>query len=107
MGTVAKSQELEPTLAVCSDSPRVGTARESAEPCRSSSKRSVSSVATETVFVILWFSGDRQKSDGDSLFLKLESPPGKTFRNERVANVHQPALALRLQSGSEASRTWN
>lgn len=65
--TVARSQEPELPLAVCRDSPRAGTARESAEPCKSFSKHSVSSVATETVFVILWFSVDRQKSDGDSL----------------------------------------
>lgn len=54
-GTVAKSQEPEPPLAVCSDSPRAGTGRESAEPCKSFSKQSVSSVATETVFVSFGF----------------------------------------------------
>lgn len=95
VGTVARSQGAEPTLSLCAATPpRAGTARESAEPCKSSSKQPVSSVATETVFVILWFSGDRQSSDGDSLFLKLESPPSKTFRSEREAEVHQPPCLL-------------
>lgn len=65
--TVANSQEPELPLAVCSDSPRAGTARESTEPYKSFSKQSVSSVARETEFVILCFSEDRQKSDGDCL----------------------------------------
>jgi hypothetical protein len=66
-GSAAKSQETELLHAVCTNFPRAGTARESAEPCRFFSKQSVSSVATETLFIILWFSVDRRKSDGDSL----------------------------------------
>lgn len=53
--------------AVCTDSPSAGTAGASAELCKSFSAWPVSSVATETVFVILSFAIDRRKLDGDSL----------------------------------------
>lgn len=97
--TVAKSQEPERPLAVCSDSPRAGTARESAEPCKSFSKQSVSSVARETVFVILCFSVDRQKSDGDSLcFWSLGAHPAKPseMKEQRppVSPVSQAAVRI-------------
>lgn len=47
----AKKKKLLHTM--CTDSPATGTARVSAELCKSFSKQSVSLVATETVFVIL------------------------------------------------------
>lgn len=51
-------------------SQRAGTARDSTEPQKYSSQQSVSSLTTETVFAIFWFSVHWQKSL--VVFLKLE-----------------------------------